>query len=242
MADRYFTPSPIRPGRITLSGDEAKHLVRVARRQVGDVVEIFDGRGNGALAKVLSTERDAVVLEVGNPVPDRDPDLSLTLAVAVPKGERFDWLVEKATELGVARLVPLRAERSVVDPRSAKLDRLRRVIVEASKQCGRNRLMILDEPRTLRDYLENEPSNRRFLANQGGMEIRQWPPTGPDRTTALAIGPEGGWTAAEVDQATALGWIPAGLGTTRLRVETAAIAGAAVLFAFSQGGQEPCGS
>ena len=80
------------------------------------------------------------------PLPERRPPFPLVLASAVPKGDRFDWLVEKATELGVERLIPLVTERSVVEPGPAKLTRLRRTIIEASKQCRRNRLMVLDPP------------------------------------------------------------------------------------------------
>ena len=98
-------------------------------------------------AEVTAQGKDWVDLRVvGDPLPDRVAPCRVTLATAVPKGDRFDWLVEKATELGVDRVVPIVTERSVVDPRATKLDRLRRLIVEASKQCGRNRLMVLEQP------------------------------------------------------------------------------------------------
>src|SRR4051812_23439804 len=143
MADRFYCPDPPVEGFLTLSGDEARHLIRVRRLGPGDVVEVFDGRGTALRAEVAGVGRDRVELAVrGGPLPDRVAPCLLTLATAVPKADRFDWLVEKATELGVARLVPLRTERSVVDPRATKLDRLRRAIIEAAKQCGRNRLML----------------------------------------------------------------------------------------------------
>ena len=128
LADRFYCPDSPVNGRVLLEGDEARHLIRVRRVARGECVEIFDGRGSAIRAEVADLGRDRVELVVLGPaVSIREPRCLLTLATAVPKGERFDWLVEKATELGVARLTPIVTERSVVDPRSAKLDRLRRV-------------------------------------------------------------------------------------------------------------------
>src|SRR5262249_14951791 len=122
MADRFYCPDPAVEGRFVLQGDEARHLGRVRRVGLGEVVELFDGRGFATRAKVAGLARDRVeLIGQGEPLPDREARCRLTLASAVPKGERFDWLVEKATELGVARLVPLLTERSVVDPGAAKL-------------------------------------------------------------------------------------------------------------------------
>jgi 16S rRNA (uracil1498-N3)-methyltransferase len=133
LADRFYCPEPPIDGRMTLEGDEARHLIRVRRVGLGEGVEVFDGRGSVYRAEVSGLGRDRVDLTIRGVGPSGRPTACrLTLATAVPKGDRFDWLVEKATELGVARLVPLVTERSVVAPRSAKLDRLRRVIVEAS--------------------------------------------------------------------------------------------------------------
>lgn len=230
MADRFFCPTPPDAGRLVLEGDEAKHLARVARREVGELVEVFDGRGACVAAEILDITRGRVELAVRSTIEDRLAPAPLTLLVAVPKGERFDWIVEKATELGVARLVPLKAARSVVDPRSAKLERLRRVILEASKQCGRNRLMTLDEPIPATEAFRSERAAVRLLAQSGGEPPGSWPWLSADLPVALAIGPEGGWTDAELEEARASGWTFAGLGATRLRVETAAIAGAAIVF------------
>src|SRR5262249_28225952 len=111
MAERYFSPAAVPGARLALEGDEARHLSRVRRVSAGEVVEVFDGRGFATLAEVVSVGKDRVELEAtGPPLPDRCASLRLTLATAVPKGVRFDWLVEKATEVGVDRLVPLRTE------------------------------------------------------------------------------------------------------------------------------------
>ena len=230
MADRYFAPELPATGPLVLVGDEARHLARVARREVGDFVEVFDGRGRAFVARVDSIERDRVVLILGSEIDDRRPSVDLSLFVAVPKGDRFDWLVEKATELGVARLLPLKAERSVVDPRMAKIERLRRAVIEASKQCGRNRLMIVDEPASVPRALQSEEFPIRLFADAGGLPPSRWPVVSAGSRVALAIGPEGGWTDAERRLAAECGWTVVGLGPTRLRVETAAIAGSSILF------------
>ena len=199
----------------------------------GETVEIFDGKGGCVEAEIVEISKDRVELVARRSMPDRSPTVNLTLLVAVPKGERFDWLVEKATELGVARLVPLKAARSVVDPRMGKLERLRRVILEASKQSGRSRLMTLEEPVTVTEAIRRESSDIRFIAEAGGLSCGEWP-WKQGGSVALAIGPEGGWTAEEVALTRDLGWTTVGLGATRLRVETAAIVGAGVIFSKSE--------
>ena len=226
MADRFFLAEPPRDGRAVLRGEEAHHLMRVRRLGVGEQVELFDGAGGGFRAVVRNLAKDAVELAVGEPIPDRRLPLDLTLATAVPKGERFDWLVEKATELGVARLVPLRTERSSVDPRPSKLDRLRRVVIEASKQCGRNRLMELSDPVDWPDWARSQTAALRVLADPRG---GGFPPVGRVSQAAVAIGPEGGFTTDEVALAESAGWLCARLGATLLRIETAGLAACAAM-------------
>src|SRR5262249_15441748 len=151
-------------GRLRLPADEARHLSRVCRLGLGDQVEVFDGQGFATTAEVVVIRDDWVELSArGAPLPVRQPECALTLATAVPKGDRFDWLVEKATELGVERLIPMLSERSVVDPRSSKLTRLRRTVIEASKQCGRARLMVLEGPVPWTRLATSCPDSMRFL-------------------------------------------------------------------------------
>jgi len=235
LADRFYCPDAPVDGRATLAGDEARHLIRVRRVAVGERVEVFDGRGSALIVEVAALGRDRVELAVLGPAPSRSsPALALTLASAVPKGDRFDWLVEKATELGVARLIPLVTGRSTVDPRSAKLDRLRRVIVEASKQSRRDRLMDLDPPTPWPTVLAGFGAGCRLVAHPGGRPIAGPGPIPAGGPAILAIGPEGGFTEDEVDRARAMGWSAVGLGPTVLRVETAALAGCSTLLALAE--------
>ncbi len=230
VSRRFYCPEPPRSGRFSLQAEESRHLLRVCRHVPGDVVEIFDGRGFATAARIVESGQDAAVLVAeGPPIPDTPAPCILTLATAIPKGDRFDWLVEKATELGVARLIPLRCEHSVVDPRGSKLDRLRRTIVEACKQAGRNSLMVLDTPSRWTDLVASSAQPFRFLGHPAGLPPSRWPRlTGPCEVV-LAIGPEGGLSPAEHDLALAAGWLPIRLAPHVLRVETAGLAGAAAL-------------
>jgi len=154
---------------------------------------------------------------------DRETTRRVTLAVALPKGDRQRWLVEKATELGAARLVPVVCERGVAQPNEKAQGRLRRTVVEASKQCGRNRLMEIAEPvdwATLIDSTAGIPT--RLIAHPGA--ATGTPNLLPEADAIVAIGPEGGFTPAEVDAALAAGWQTIDLGRRILRVETAALA------------------
>jgi 16S rRNA (uracil1498-N3)-methyltransferase len=234
LGDRFYCPDPPVDGRARLDGDEARHLIRVRRVGVGESVEVFDGRGSGYRAEVVAVGRDRVELAILGPSPPgRVAACRLTLASAVPKGDRFDWLVEKATELGVARLIPLGTERSVVDPRSAKLDRLRRVVVEAAKQCRRERLMDLDPPTPWASLVGSAVDGVRLVADPGGVPVASLLEIGA-APVVLAIGPEGGFTEDEVDRAVRAGWRTVDLGPTILRVETAGLAGCSTLLALGE--------
>jgi 16S rRNA (uracil1498-N3)-methyltransferase len=235
LAERFYRPEGWRDGRATLVGDEARHLARVCRIGVGGSVSLFDGHGYEAMAEVARIDRDCVELVVHDSGPGRrDLPGVLVLAAAVPKGDRFDWLVEKATEIGVTRLVPILAGRSVVEPRAAKVDRLRRRVVEACKQSGRSRLMELDGPIRWEKWLESDPGpvTTRLIAEPGGGPLGAGFDLG--RGVAVAIGPEGGFTSQEVDAAVRAGYRPVSLGPTILRTETAALAACAAVVAASR--------
>lgn len=233
MSDRYFSDQPLALGLATLAGPEAHHLIHVMRAAPGLQVVLFDGSGAEFAAVVQKIRRGEVELSVvSRNETNRELPLDLTLGVALPKGDRQKWLVEKAVELGVTRIVPLQTDRGVARPTEQALARLRRSVVEASKQCGRNRLLQIDEPQHWSDFVASAADVPcRLLAHP------QWvsSPTAvpcldalPDRVF-LAVGPEGGFTSDEVALATAAGWRTVDLGPRILRVETAALALAALV-------------
>ena len=237
MSHRFFADSPI-ANRAILTGQEAQHLLKVMRAKVGDEITIFDGSGVEFLARIARLSRHDVELEVlERHEISCELSFRLTIGVALPKGERQRWLVEKLTELGVTELIPLHTERGVAQPTGAALERLRRAVIEASKQCGRNRLLQIAEPLRVIDFCGSAPVDaRKWLAHPRPEGPASMP--GPLHTrngatqkasdVFAAIGPEGGFTTAEVSHALSQGWQAVSLGSRILRTETAAIALAAV--------------
>ena len=233
MSERFFTPTPPAGNRGVLEGDEARHLTRVLRAKVGDAVSLFDGKGREWPARVAAIGRDHVELDAGEPQVDALPvGVRLTLAVALPKGDRQKWMVEKLTELGAARLVPLETTRGVAEATASAQARLERVVIEACKQCGRNTLMEIAAGRPLDRLLaEISASACVVIAHPGGRPLDAVAvPTTATEMIAL-VGPEGGFTDEELCTVDRAGAIRISLGPHILRVETAAIALAARMIA-----------
>jgi 16S rRNA (uracil1498-N3)-methyltransferase len=229
VADRFYTADELGPGEHALTGPEAHHLATVRRFAPGDRVVLFNGDGHDYPSEIVSVGKRSVALTVLAREPaDRELPFPLVIASALPKGDRADFLVEKLTELGVTRFVPLVTSRAVVQPKAGVVEKFARAVIEASKQCGRNRLMAVDAPRKWPDFLAlpNLPATRFVLHT--GPDLSKLPASAGDGV-AVAIGPEGGFSPEEVSEALACGWIAATLGRRVLRVETAAITAAALL-------------
>jgi len=224
MTERYFAADAQAGAAALLDGPEAHHLIHVMRAKPGTEIMLFDGRGAEFSATVERIGRTEVALRIAERRPiDRESASPITLAASLPKGDRQKWLVEKATELGVARLVAVQTARSVAQPEPKALERLRRTVVEASKQCGRNRLMEIAPPQRWADFVAaTADASHRLLAHPGGTPLADFPQTGQEPLLA-AIGPEGGFTDDEVALAVDAGWQPIDLGPRILRIETAAI-------------------
>jgi 16S rRNA (uracil1498-N3)-methyltransferase len=220
---RYFLDEDFSRDRLRLAGTEAHHLIHVMRAGVGERVELFDGRGIVARGSVVKLDRSAAWIAVESRQTTSVPR-GPVLMVAVPKGDRFRWLVEKATELGVARLIPITTQLSVVSPREGKLAKQEQAVIAACKQSGRNWLMPIEPlkplPRAIDECDERHP---KFVAHPRGarFDMNDWSKAEPP---VIAVGPEGGFTDAELTLLESRGFARIGLGDSILRIETAAIA------------------
>jgi len=234
MRRRAFKADDLSGDRLTLRGDEAHHALHVLRLSIGDEITLFDGRGLRATARITGVSGESLVAEVLH----REAESStrvLIIATAIPKGERADWLVEKCAELGVAEMVPLLCDRGQVSPGAGKLARWRRKADEAAKQSGQSRSMTILEPMALLAALEafasggpawyGAPGATRTLA-QAIDECAAG--DAASRGASIWVGPEGGFSPDEVALLERSGVLAVSLGGTILRVETAAVAAAAV--------------
>ena len=229
MSERFYTDEPLSPGECTLAGPEARHIATVRRFGPGDRVTLFNGDGREYPAEIVAADRKRVHLTILNPIAaNRELPFPLVIASALPKGDRADFLIEKLTELGVTRFVPLITARSVVVPKASAAEKLSRAVIEASKQCGRNRLMVVEEPWTWDEFVgRGDLTAHRFVLHPPEGAAARLPDRPPTEGIAFAVGPEGGLTEEEVAQAEAAGWQKQRLGPRVLRVETAAVAAAA---------------
>lgn len=238
MSDRFYVPENLDRTELELPADEAHHALHVLRKREGDRITLFNGRGCSAEARIVSTGRKSVRVAIETTSKRAElPRWTVTLGVAFPKGERTRWLVEKVTEIGVARLIPLKTERSVVEPGPQRIEKLRQSVVAACKQCGRDRLMEIEGPHEWTEWLGRhrppavhvvcDASGERFVDYLRDMSARADNPSGGE--IVLSIGPEGGFSSHELAAAQSAGAELAALGESILRVETAAIVAAGTL-------------
>ncbi|MHC4662404.1 MAG: RsmE family RNA methyltransferase [Planctomycetota bacterium] len=240
----YICPLPVE--RAELHAPEASYLSRVRRLTQGDEVEIFDGRGNTVTAAVeipgkkRRGKKNIVVLNVaGRPVSHPRPEPEIHLAAAVPKGARLDWLLEKIQEMGAASFTPLKCERAVRIPDGlSENPKTRARLIEAARQSRQNHLVEVSEPVEWKNILDIASRYALSLIfDPDGRPFRELPlPSAWSAGILLAIGPEGGFTAKEKEEAEGAGFTPVSLGHGILRIETAAIAAvAAARIRFSEG-------
>ena len=227
MSQRFFLSQTPTNDTATLAGDEARHLSRVMRVRAGDPVELFDGQGTSWSATVTCIERNEVTLRIDAKYTDKISQQPVTtLAVALPKGERQKWLIEKITELGTDYLIPLTTSRSVAQPTSAAISRLKRGVVEACKQSKRNRLLEITPSQSLDTLLSTASTRMRILACPMSSDSMQSVLSTPIDEILIVIGPEGGFTEEELALSRAHDFQHMSLGQNILRIETAAIAAA----------------
>lgn len=234
MAERFYINQPLESGRVLLQGAEAHHLAGVHRLRTGQQVCLFNGDGREYRAEIAAIARRQVELTVlDSSAPDRELPSRLTVACPLPKGDRRQFLMEKLTELGVSVYVPLRTQRSVVHPGEGRTDKLQRHVIEASKQCGRNVLMQIEELTTWDELMSRKDLPPcRLLAHPGGEALTAR--LGAE-DKVIAVGPEGGLTNEEVALAQNAGWQLIDLGPRILRIETAALALVSVIVMSTRG-------
>ena len=214
-------------------GEDARHLTRVLRVEAGQRFEISDNRA-AWLAEVTEAYGARVVFRVIEPLESPDFPVHITLIAAIVKFDRFEWMIEKATELGVERIVPMeaaRTEKGLFEAAHKRAERWGRIARESSQQSRRTRVPEIMPAVRFDACLAVTASYRYFLDESGAPPILS---LFPERRTAadgvaVTIGPEGGWTDAERQSAAAAGWLPASLGPLILRAETAAMAALAVV-------------
>jgi 16S rRNA (uracil1498-N3)-methyltransferase len=237
---RIYVPGPLAPGgEVTLPTQAGEHLTRVLRLGVGAPFVMFDGRG-GEHAAVLTAAGKQVRARVqGHDPIERESPLDITLLQGVARGERMDLIVQKATELGVARIVPVLAERSVVKidarQRERKREHWQSIVVSACEQCGRNRVPAVHDAVPLADALDLLPgsSTRCLLAADATESLAAVGTRASGGKMALLIGPEGGLSDNEEKHAQANGFISCRLGPRIMRTETAGLAALAALQAVA---------
>jgi 16S rRNA (uracil1498-N3)-methyltransferase len=233
LARRRFFVNSLRDGIAELLGDEALHLTRVLRVEPGQHFEISDN-GSVWLAEVTEARGQRVVFRVLEPLDSPAAPVRITLIAAIVKFDRFEWMIEKATELGVERILPMeaaRTERGLFDASHKRVERWRKIARESSQQARRVSIPQILASARFAGSLTESADYRYFLEEAVAPPLLSVTPArrAPSDHVALMVGPEGGWTDDERQRAAAAGWQAASLGPLVLRAETAAAAGLAVI-------------
>jgi len=225
-AKSVYIPHPEpEAGRLQIVGNEHHHL-SVARAEEGETIEVFDGQGGVWTTEVVSAGRRETVVRIvqSRRVEKSGPEILLGLSLIKPSA--FELALEKAVEVGVTRIIPFVASRSNAPP-VRKLDRWRRVVIEAAKQSKRYHLPVVDEPAKFAQVLDLKATTKIVFAERGGGRLESALAGSP---ALCLVGPEGGWTDAELEAAQVKQFHPVTLGAAILRSETAAIVGAALVW------------
>jgi len=228
---RFYAPQEnFGNGKITLNLEETRHLRDVLRFRAGEEIHVFDGDGREFRCKIENISKKETLLGIIEQTVPAAPesDLDLTLGVALLKGEKFDLVVQKAVELGVTRLVPLNTKRADVKLKESdkKLERWKKIALEACKQSGRARLMQIETPVGFEKFIEHSEDTKILFAERGGESFSA---IKAGKKITVVVGSEGGWETDEIEFAGAHGFQIITLGGRILRAETAAIAVSAIL-------------
>jgi 16S rRNA (uracil1498-N3)-methyltransferase len=231
----YAAPSSFAETSVRLDADEAHHLTRVLRLGSGARVFVFDGEGGEYECEVARVAKHEAELNLLRRLDDAvESPLRLTLAQALIKGDKFDWVIQKATELGVTRIIPLVTDHSDLkraeERAGQRLQRWRRISLEALKQCGRRRLVEICEPAPFDDFCGSTTGGERLIFSEhGGESLAEVSAKlrGVNQLN-ICVASEGGWSEPELRKAASCGFTPVSLGIRTLRTETAAIVAVAL--------------
>lgn len=241
---RYFvSPEQIRHGEAVILGDDAHHLSRVMRARPGEIVIVSDGAGRTVEAELEELQPERVKARIVRAVERRsEPQVDVWLAQSLPKGDKMETVIQKASEIGAARIVPFLSERTVVQydakKEAKRTARWRKIAKEAAEQAHRERIPEIDAPMPLRELLALSGEAELKLIcyeKENGLQLRtalrkRLAAGEPEaRTVLVAIGPEGGFAEREIEAAEAAGFVPIGLGSRILRTETAGLVALACL-------------
>ncbi|MDD5438379.1 MAG: RsmE family RNA methyltransferase [Patescibacteria group bacterium] len=220
--NRFIIDSDLHPGVFELADPDAtRQITQVLRLKTGEMLMLCDGQGREALAKISAFGKNRVTLELGKPqAVDREPKRRIILYCSILKRENFDWVTQKATEIGVSMIIPILSERTI--KQNLNFERLKKIAKEASEQSGRCRLPEVSKPLTWNQALDNAKGNDvNFIFDleaTDGVKLKD-----DQQSVGVFIGPEGGWTPEEIKEAKKHDFKIASLGQTVLRAETAAI-------------------
>jgi len=232
-----IAPAQMQEQQIVLSPEQAHYLGRVLRLQSGDRFIAMDGRGQWWLAAFQGAEAPARLLEA-IPIQTELP-IRITLLAAPPKGNGFDEVVRQATELGVSEIIPLLSDRTLLNPSPQKQERWQRIAQEAAEQSQRQVIPALSPPLSFAEALQSAPGTRYICVPEAEVHLLDiFKPT-PEGSIAIATGPEGGWTPAEVEQAVQAGFQPVALGQRILRAVTAPLVALSLIAARLESSARP---
>jgi 16S rRNA (uracil1498-N3)-methyltransferase len=221
-----------------LEPESSHHLARVLRLGVGDTLTVFDGRGGEYPGEITAVDKKHVHLRTGAHLPrECESPLSIHLGIAVSRGERMDWIVQKSTELGVTALTPLVTEHNGVkldaERAAKKIQHWQQIAISACEQCGRNRLPAVHTMQSLQQWLAETEAERKYVLHHRAERAGLSSVAGAvPESVALLVGPEGGLSEAEISAAKQAGYSALRLGPRVLRTETAPLAAIAVLQAY----------
>ena len=235
MALPFFYIENLEQQLIVLDEDTSKHIISVLRMQKGEEVLLTDGKGTKATASIIDDNRKRCAVQITNIEKEERSKAKVTIAISIIKNaSRFEWFLEKATEIGVTEIIPLLCERT--EKEKFRYDRMNGILISAMLQSQQTWLPVLDQPTGFKTIIEEATHKNKFIAHCLPDEKTQLSSVTTHLSTAneplrtiLLVGPEGDFTPAEIKAALTAGFLPVALGNTRLRTETAGIVAAALL-------------